>query len=64
MEKAVAMAKTAIRFLGNASLQFNRERRKRAIEEMNGKLVELADKDEIVADTAPALFGDRLAKIN
>lgn len=61
-EKAVAMAKTAIRFLGNASLQFNRERRKRAIEEMNGKLVELADKDEIFADAAPALFGDRFAK--
>ena len=58
---AVAMAKTAILFLGNASLQFSRERRKRAIAEMNGKLVELADKHEIYADASLMLFGDRFA---
>ena len=35
----------SIRFLGNASVQMARERRKRAIAEMNNKLIELVEKD-------------------
>ena len=41
-EGAVSLTKLALRFVGNASMQISRERRKRAIEDMNGKLVELA----------------------
>jgi hypothetical protein len=61
-EGAVALSKLALRFVGNASIQFSRERRKRAIEEMNGKLVELAEKDSIYEKAAPMLFGDEFAK--
>ena len=32
------------------------------IEEMNSKLVELADKDSIYEEAAPMLFGDQFAK--
>ena len=61
-ERSVTLTKLALRFVGNASVQISRERRKRAIEEMNGKLVELADKDAIYEDAPPMLFGDRFAK--
>ena len=58
----MTLIKLALRFVGNASVHISRERRKRAIEEMNGKLVELADKDAIYEDGPPMLFGDRFAK--
>ena len=61
-ERSVTLTKLALRFVGNASVQISRERRKRAIEEMNGKLVELADKDAIYEDAPPMLFGDCFAK--
>ena len=52
----------ALRFLGNASVQLSRERRKQAIAEMNNKLIELAEKDSIYEDASPMLFGDQFAK--
>ena len=61
-ERSVTLARLTLRFVGNASVQVSRERRKRAIEEMNGKLVELADKDTIYEEAPPMLFGDRFAK--
>ena len=62
VERPVTLAKLASRFVGNASVQISRERRKRAIEEMNSKLVELAEKDTIYEEAAPMLFGDQFAK--
>ena len=61
-ERSVTLARLALRFVGNASVQISRERRKRAIEEMNSKLVELADKDSIYEEAPPMLFGDHFAK--
>ena len=61
-EWVVTLTKLALRFEGNASIQISRERRKWAIEEMNGKLVELAEKDSIYEKAAPMQFGDQFAK--
>ena len=61
-EMAMAAARMALRFLGNASVQLSRERRKRAIAEMNNKLIELAEKDSIYEDASPMLFGDQFTK--
>ncbi len=47
-EMATGAARMALRFVGNASVKFSRERRKRAM--MNSKLIELADKDSIYKD--------------
>jgi hypothetical protein len=58
-EEAVALSRLALRFMGNASVQLSCERRKWAIEEMNGKLVEL---ESIYEKAAPMLFGDQFAK--
>lgn len=43
-------------------LHSNILREKRAIEEMNGKLVELADKDSIYEEAPLMCFGDWFAK--
>ncbi len=61
-EKAVTAAKMALRFVGNASVQMPRERRRRAISEMNNKLIELSEKDSIYEKAPPLLFGDQFAK--
>lgn len=61
-ERAVAAARMAIKFTGNASVQISRERRKKAILDMNPKLVDMAEKDAIFEDAAPELFGDKFAK--
>ena len=61
-EKATAAARMALRFVGNASVQMARERRKRAIAEINSELIELAEKDSIYEDASPMLFGDQFAK--
>lgn len=64
-EKAVAAARIAIKFTGNASVQISQERRKKAITDMNPKLVDMVDtaeKDAICEDAAPDLFGDKFAK--
>ena len=55
-------ARMALRFIGNASVQMARERCKKAIAEMNFKLIELAEKDSIYEDASPMLFGDQFAK--
>ena len=61
-EKATTAAKMALRFVGNASVQMARERRKRGIAEMNNKLIELSEKDSIYENASPFLFGDQFAK--
>jgi hypothetical protein len=61
-ETAITATRTALRFIGNASVQMARERRKRAISEMNDKLVELSEKDTIYEDASPMLFGNQFAK--
>ena len=60
-ERVVTLTKLALRFVGNASLQVSCERKKQAIVEMNGKLVELAGKNLIYKKAAPILFGDQFA---
>ena len=61
-EWVVTLTKLALRFVGNALIQITHERRKWAIEEMNGKLVELVEKYLIYEKAAPMLFGDQFAK--
>lgn len=61
-EGAIAAAKLALKFAGNATVQISRERRKRAIMDMNPKLSDLADKDSVFEKAAPELFGDNFAK--
>lgn len=60
-DEAIAAAKQALKFLGNTAVQFSRERRKRAITDMNPKLTDLADVDSIYEKAAPQLFGDQFA---
>ena len=55
-------AKLALKFIGNASVQTSQDRRKRAFSDMNYKLTDLADRDDIFEETPPMLFGDSLAK--
>ena len=62
MEGAVAMARMAIKFIGNASVQISQERRKKAIMDMNPKLVDMAESDTIFEDAVPNLFGNKQAK--
>ena len=61
-EGTIAAAKLALKFAGNATVQISRERRKRAIIDMNPKLSDLANKDSIFEKAAPELFGDNFAK--
>ena len=62
MEGALAAARMAIKFIGNASVQISQERRRKAIMDMNPKLVDMAESDTIFEDAAPNLFGDKFAK--
>ena len=59
VDKARTAAKTALRI---ASVQMSRERCKRAITEMNNKLIELSEKDSIYEDAPPMLLVDQFAK--
>ena len=61
-DKATTAAKTVLRFIGNALVQMAREQRKRAIVDMNDKVIELSEKDSIYEDATPTLFGDQFAK--
>ena len=61
VDGAIAAAKQALKFLWNTAVQFSRERRKRAIADMNPKLTDLADVDSIYEKAAPQLFGDHFA---
>ena len=59
-DKTITAAKPALRFIGNASVQMSRERRKRAITEMNDKLIELlekAKKHSVTVETDASLMG-------
>ena len=62
IEGTIAAARMGIKFAGNASVQISRERRRRAIMDMNPKLVDMAEADTIFEDAAPDLFGDKFAK--
>ena len=62
MEGALAAARIAMKFIGNASVQISQERRKKAIMDMNPKLVDMAESDTIFEDAAPNLFDDKFAK--
>ena len=42
VERAIAAARIAVKFAGNASVQISCERRKRVIMDMNLKLVDIA----------------------
>ena len=44
---AVEAAQTALKLLGNASMQVNRESRRCAIESLNPSLMDLADEDDL-----------------
>ena len=59
LEKAIAAAKLAVKFAGNASVQISRGR---AILDMNPKLSDLTEKDAIYKDVAQELFDNKFAK--
>ena len=59
---AVEAAVTALRFLGNASVQISRTRRKAAITDMNPAISDMAEFDAVYAEAAPSLFGDNFCK--
>ena len=59
---AIEAAQTALKLLGNASMQANRERRKQALQSMNARLSDMAEDDSIFKGAAPALFGDGFCK--
>ena len=62
VKTATEAAQTALKFLGNASMHMNRERRRIAIEAMNPSLTDLAEDDEAFTKAAPLLFGEGFAK--
>ena len=59
---AVEAAQTALKLLGNASMQVNRKRRRCAIESLNPSLMDLADEDDLYKNSAPQLFGEGFFK--
>ena len=59
---ALEAAQTALKLLGNASVHVNRERRKNALQNMNSRLVDMADDDIVYKCAAPALFGEGFCK--
>ena len=62
VKTATEAAQTALKFLGNASMQINREHRRIDIEAMNPSLTDLAEDDEAFGKAAPLLFGEGFAK--
>ena len=61
-KSAMEAAQTALKLMGNASMQANRERRKNAIQCMNPRLGDMAEDDELYKAAAPALFGEGFSK--
>lgn len=61
-EDVLAANQMALRLLGNASVKISQERRKNVLGELNNKISDLAEKDEIYQDAAPNLFGDEFLK--
>ena len=57
----VEAAQTALRLLVNVSANISRERRRAAIANMNYRLVDMAEDDQLFAKAAPILFGDGFA---
>ena len=59
---AAEAARMALQFIGNASAQLSRDRRKAAIMDMNPKIADLAERDSIYEKAAPSLFGEKFCK--
>ena len=60
--KTIEAIQTALRFIGNASMNINRERRRNVIKELNTNLEDMAEDDAIFTDSAPLLLGEGFAK--
>ena len=58
----VETSKSALHFLGNASVRLSQHRRKLALKELNPKLTDLSEEDSIYAEASPKLFGDKFYK--
>ena len=56
-QSAGEMAKAALMFLGNASTQTAKERRKKVTKDLNKDLMSLAEDPEMFEEAAPLLFG-------
>lgn len=61
-KSAVEAAQTALKLLGNASAYANRERRKNALQNLNSRIVDMADDDSNYTHSAPLLFGEGFCK--
>ena len=61
-KSAVEAAQTALKFLGNASVQSSRERRRNALQSMNSRLLDMADDDGLFKSAPPLLFGEGFCK--
>ena len=62
MKGTVDAVQTALKLLGNASMNLNRERRKNVIRDLNTNLEEMAEDDSLFVDAAPQLLGDGFTK--
>jgi len=61
-KSAIEVAQTALKFLGNASVQSCRERRRNALQSMNTRLLDMADDDSLFKSAPPLLFGEGFCK--
>lgn len=61
-KSAMEAAQTALKLLGNASVQASRDRRKLALKSLNSGLVDMAEDDFLFRNAAPSLFGDGFSK--
>ena len=59
---AIEAAQTALKLLGNASGNANRERRKSALQSLNPSLVDMAEDEAIYKTAGPLLFGEGFTK--
>ena len=59
---AIEAAQTALKLLGNASGNANRERRKSALQSLNPRLVDMAEDEAIYKTAGPLLFGEGFTK--
>ena len=58
----IEAAQTALKLLGNASGNANRERRKSALQSLNPRLVDMAEDEAIYKTAGPLLFGEGFTK--
>ena len=61
-KSAIEAAQTALKLLGNASMNASRGRRRNALLSMNPRLADMAEDDAIYKAAAPSLFGDGFCK--